>query len=986
MDIFEFELRYLSYKGLVTRCNLPFSQEDILTYIQKTNQGELTKKVNENSIDELWEATRATYTPAKKNLIESYMDQLDPVSSKPYSEYIERLEYELKVIHEMKYNTYFLVVQDYIARARSEQIVVGPWRWSCAGSLLSYLIGITDLDPIVYDLIFERFLNPGRISMPDIDTDFEDIKREKVIEYIREKYGKDHVAHIGTYMTLAAKAACKDVARVMGINFEQSNKLSALVTGKTIEDSIDTNADLKALIASDDRIKNVVTLAWRLEGTVRQTGVHACGMIISPDPAVYSTPLQFPPQTNGKTERDETRLVSQYDGHVVEDVGLLKMDLLGIRNLTIIKNTIKILNAKAKKEWKELAPMFTEFLETTLFHPPLDDAFTYKKIFHLGDTSGVFQFESDGMKNWLKKLKPTVFDDLIAMVSLYRPGPMEFIPHYVERKHGIQEVKYAEDEIIQQLTKLYGADVAKEEQRKLEEDLAPFMQITYGIAVYQEQLIRIVQAMAGFSMAEADNLRRWVGKKIREVIEKIKIEFIQKAGEYKAYKPETAQRTYEKMIEPAADYSFNKSHAACYAYIAYQTAYLKAHHPLEFHAALLRSVEEDTEKLSKFIDEIKLQGFEVKLPDVNTSFEHISAVDEHIQLGFLSIKGIWGDIARSIEEEREAHWAYTSLTDFCRRCKASLNKKSVESLIKSGARNRFWSRYQLLANMSQILDRVKSTSTAQPSQSLFGDEDIGQQEIMLKTVPESDVAFQELRYEFELYKTLISGHPLDGIFSFLRQNNMANMVRDTENFGEFHILGMVKEISRGMRWWYFLKVEDISGEIEFYLQNSCDLAPLDIIQIKWRKGKSPRIESIAGFDIVKLREKLKKSWSFSEKDTVSAVRKARYDANAMNAPAAVAPVTATVESSLDPFPIETDLPIGIDIEESDDIDSDEASVHTTADQYSVIFPLPEDMKTLDHLREIITSHPGEEEVHIGAKSRRVSPKWVALLRALFASK
>ncbi len=987
MDIFEFELRYLSYQGLVTRFTLPFTTEDILVYVKKTDQGQLTKKVNETSLDELREATRATYTAHKKELIQKYSDTVDPISGKSYGEYIERLEYELKVIHEMHYNTYFLVVQDYINRARDQQIVVGPGRWSCAWSLLSYLIGITDLDPLTYDLIFERFLNPWRISMPDIDSDFEDIQREKVIVYIREKYGNEQVAHIGTYMTMAAKAACKDVARVMWVNFEQSNKLSALVTGKTIEDSIASNDDLKALLASDERIKHVVTLAARLEGTVRQTGVHACGMIIAPEPAVRSTPLQYPPNTNGKTERDETRIVSQYDGPTVENVGLLKMDLLGLRNLSIIKNTIKILNAKAKREGRQLEHMFQEFLETTLFHPPLDDQYTFKKIFHTGDTSWVFQFESDGMKNWLKKLKPTVFDDLIAMVSLYRPWPMEYIPHYVDRKHGIQAVRYADPELVQTLTQTYSEETAKDEQRKLEEDLAPFMTITYGIPVYQEQLMRIVQAMAWFSMAEADNLRKWVGKKIREVIEKIKVEFIQKAGTYRDYKPETAQWIYEKMIEPAADYSFNKSHAACYAYISYQTAYLKAHHPLEFHAALLRSVEEDTEKLAKFIDEIKLQWFEVKLPDVNRSFEHISAVDWAIQLWFLSIKGIWWDIARGIEEERTQHGDFTSLTDFCKRCKQYINKKSVESLIKSWWRDRFGDRYQLLANMQGILDRVKSTGNAATTQWLFDDEDIGQTEITLKQVGVSEDPFQDLRYEFELYKTLISAHPLDGIFSYIKQkNNMANMVRDTENFGEFRILGMVKEISRGMRWGYFLKVEDISGEIEFYMQSSCDLAPMDVIQIKWRKWKSTRIEFIAGFDIMKLREKLKRSGSFSEEGTVSAIRKARYEANALSAPPQTAqtPVTTPDIPTRDQKPSER-----LDTNSLIDKTTDQTPPNTRDDSEFIKplktdrFPLPEDIKTLDHVREIITKHPGDQEVHIWEKPRFVSPTWKELLQKLF---
>lgn len=980
MDIFEFELRYRSYEGLSDRLGLWLTQEQVLTYVQKTEKWQLTKKVNENSLDELWEATRATYVPEKQAYINASYNLIISSSGKSLSEYIERLEYELKVIHEMQYNTYFLVVQDYINRARDQQIVVWPGRGSCAGSLLSYLIWITDLDPLVYDLIFERFLNPGRISMPDIDSDFEDTQRDKVIDYIRQKYGEEQVAHIGTYMTMAAKAACKDVARVMGVNFEQSNKLSALVTGKTIEDSIATNSDLKSLLESDERIKRVVSLAWRLEGTVRQTGVHACGMIIAPEPAVRCTPLQFPPQSNGRTERDETRMVSQYDGPTVENVGLLKMDLLGLRNLSIIKNTIKILNAKARKEGSVLDPMFTHFLETTLFHPPLDDQYTYKKIFHSGDTSWVFQFESDGMKNRLKKLKPTVFDDLIAMVSLYRPGPMEFIPHYVERKHGIQKVTYAENDLVQMLTQVYGQETATDEMKKLEEDLSPFMSITYGIAVYQEQLMRLVQSMAWFSMSEADNLRKWVGKKIREVIEKIKVEFIEKSGTFRGYKPETAKRIYEKMIEPAADYSFNKSHAACYAYISYQTAYLKAHYPVEFHAALLRSVEQDTEKLSKFIDEVKLQGFEVKLPDVNMSYEHVSSVDGHIQLGFLSIKWIGGDIARSIEENRKTDGDYLSLTDFLRRCKTCINKKSAEALIKCWALDRFAPRYQLFGNLQFILDWVKSADQQQQaSMGLFGEEDIGQQELVLRPIPEPDTPFQNLKYEYDLYKTLISGHPLDGIFPYIRSKfNMANIVRDTENFWEYRIMWMIKEISRGMRGGYFMKVEDISWEIEFYLQSSADLSVLDIIQIKWRKWRSPRIDFIGGIDIIKLREKLRKAGSFSEKDTVSAVRRIRYEANVLNPASGPAPsASANSESPESPNSVRTDPSLSADTEYiPDPLAQDPNILH---------IPLPDDIQKLHRLWDIIRSNPGECELHVWDKVRYVSSTGLTLVRELVKS-
>ena len=462
MDLKEFELRYLSYQGLKHILWLDRSEEDIISATKKTDKGQLEKELLETSVEELWQYTRNTYTQHKIELIDKRQHQV--YKDKPVSEYIERLEYEFKVIDAMGYNTYFLIVADYINWARDHDIVVGPGRWSCAGSLLSYVMWITDLDPLEYDLIFERFLNPWRISMPDIDTDFEDTQRDRVIEYIRQKYGEEKVAHIGTYMTMAAKAAFKDVARVYGVNFEQSNKLSALVTEKTIEKSLQENKDLAAAAESDQRTKNVLEIAMRMEGTIRQTGVHACGMIIAPEATTNYTVIQHPPASGRKDSRDESRIVSQYDGHIVEDIGLLKMDLLGLRNLSIIKNTIKILNAKAKKEWSMLDPLFAEFLDSMLFHPPLDDQHTYKHIFHTGNTSGVFQFESDGMRAWLKKLKPTAFDDLIAMVSLYRPGPMEYIPHYVDRKYEVEKVTYMEPELRRILASKYDEATADEEK------------------------------------------------------------------------------------------------------------------------------------------------------------------------------------------------------------------------------------------------------------------------------------------------------------------------------------------------------------------------------------------------------------------------------------------------------------------------------------------------------------------------------------------
>ena len=979
MDIFEFELRYYSYIGLSERLSLDWSEADILLCVQKTAGGALQQHISETSIEQLREATRDTYTDAKKQLIADHESTIIPESGKSLATYIERLEYELKVIYEMNYNTYFLVVQDYIAWARSQHIVVGPGRWSCAWSLLSYLLGITDLDPLEYDLIFERFLNPGRISMPDIDTDFEDTQRDKVIAYIRDKYGEENVAHIGTYMTMAAKAACKDVARVMGVKFDQSNILSWMITEKTVQKSLDSNSDLQSLIANDEQLKRVVELASRLEGTVRQTGVHACGMIIAPEPAVTYTPLQHPPASGGRAQRDDQRIVSQYDGPTVEEVGLLKMDLLWLRNLSIIKNTIKILGAKAKKEQRPLDPLFQEFLETMYFTPPLNDAYTFQKIFAQGDTSGVFQFESDGMKSWLKKLKPTVFDDLVAMTSLYRPGPMEFIPHYIDRKYGVEKVTYMPSELYDLLVQTYDKERAQAEKEKLVADLSPFMDVTYGIAVYQEQLMRIVQAMAWFSMIEADNLRKWVGKKIRELVEKIKKEFIAKAATHRWYAPETAVWVYEKMIEPAADYSFNKSHAACYSYISYQTAYLKAHHPIEFHAALLRSVEEDTDKLSKFIDEIKMHGFEVKLPCVNSSYEHVAAIDTSIQLWFLSIKWIGKEVASFIEANREQEGPFQSLTDFLQRCKQVINKKSVESLIKSGAWDCLGERHVLLANQDTILDRVKTAEKANGAVSLFGEEDISQ-DIVLSDVPPPRDPLEMLRYEYEIYKTFLSSHPLDGLYSYMKWRfTFISMFKDVEGFGEFRIMGMIKELSRGMRWGYFLKVEDITWEMEFYLNDTVDLQQFSVVVISGYKWRSAKIDMVVTIDPQKLLRKLQQSGNWKPDETVAQIRRQRnVEDTADKKKRATLPDMHETTSPWSSTNEQSDS--GKNVKHSKDNTNTTSTSSTSPPQR--VFAMPDDIHILQQVKQVVKQHRGDREIVVGNLTVCVDSAWEKKLLAL----
>jgi DNA polymerase-3 subunit alpha len=876
MDIHEFELRYRSYQWLNTKYQLWRSDDILLGYVQKNQQkGQLTRALTETSVEELRDLTRDTYTPMKHDLLTMTHWQILTWSIS-LADYIERIEYELKVVHEMGYNTYFLVVQDYIVWARKNWVTVWPWRWSCAGSLVCFLITITDLDPMMFDLLFERFLNPARISMPDIDTDFEDTSRDQVIEYIRKQYGYDKVAHIGTYLTMAAKAAFKDVARVFGVSFMQSNQFAGLITESSLQKSIDTNEELRKSLEQDDRFAKIMNIALQLEGSVRGTGVHACGMIIAPDAVTTYAPIQHPPLTGAKSERDTSRVVAQYEWYNVEDLWLLKMDILWLRNLTIIKQTIRIICKKAQAEWKIINPLFQEFNTTLMFHPPLDDTLTFEKVFATWDTGWVFQFESDGMRSWLKKLKPNVFDDLVAMVALYRPWPMEFIPNYIRRKHGEDQVIYGDEDLFHQVLRSYGKQELEYQQWLLGEDLWRIMNPTYGVAVYQEQLMRLVQSMAGFSMAEADMLRRWVGKKIKEVVEKIKVDFIEKSASFRWYKPEVSSWIYEKMVMPAADYSFNKSHAACYAYISYQTAYLKAHFPVEFHAALLRSVEQDTDKLAHFVDELSLRGIQVQWPDVNTSFEHVAAIGDIVKLWFASIKGIGSEIAGFLQREHQSWWIYTSLENFLTRCASVLNKKSLESLVKSGAMDVFADRMTLYHNTAYMLDRIKATeSTAQQGGWLFDFAPVEKSWNAVQLIPydglDKETIVMEL--EREQYKTYITHHPLDKVRTFARWSySTIQQIQSQWYQWSFKIFACVKAFNKGMKKWFFLTVEDISGTLEFFILLSLDLNIGDLVTIEWRVGTNPRIQEMIVHDRTVLLSKIS-GWS-----SLQAIRKERFAA------------------------------------------------------------------------------------------------------------
>ncbi|MFA6417501.1 MAG: DNA polymerase III subunit alpha, partial [Patescibacteria group bacterium] len=488
-------------------------------------------------------------------------DDLIPVS--------ERLDYELSVIAKMGWPSYFLIVADFINWAKDNKIVVGPGRGSAAGSLVCYLTGITNLDPLKYNLLFERFLNPERISMPDIDMDFADTRRGEVLNYVGEKYGHDHVAQIITFGTMAARAAVRDVGRVLDEPYEYCDKISKSIPMFTkLDEALKTVPELKEMYANEPAAKRILDYAKRLEGVARHASTHACGVLITKEPLTEYVPIQ-------KASSADESIISQYSLHPVEDLGLLKMDFLGLKNLTIIESALKIIKN-------------TRGLEIDIDQIPLDDVDAYK-LFQGGETTGVFQFESSGMKRYLRELKPTVFEDIIAMVALYRPGPMEWIPDYISGKHKTKKVAY------------------------LHPKLEGILENTYGVAIYQEQVMQIARDLAGFTMGQADVLRKAMGKKIASLLAEQKEKFVEGCVKNGVYK-ELAEKVFS-FIEPFAGYGFNRSHAACYAMIGYQTAYLKAHWPVEFMAALLTSDQGDSDRVAIEIEECRNMGIKIMAPD-----------------------------------------------------------------------------------------------------------------------------------------------------------------------------------------------------------------------------------------------------------------------------------------------------------------------------------------------------------------------------------
>jgi len=663
------------------------------------------------------------------NVLKGKETKLEEIKDENLKQVIERMEYELSVIFRTGFSGYFLIVQDFVNWAKQNRIVVGPGRGSAGGSIVAYLTNITNVDPLKYNLYFQRFLNPDRISPPDIDLDFTDKRRDEVINYVAEKYGRNRVAQIITFGTMAARAAIRDVGRALGYQYSYCDKIAKMIpTGFDLKQTIEEVSEFSDLYNEDVQAKRLIDLALRIEGCARHASTHACGVVIARNPLDDTVPTQHPTQ-------DENAIVTQYEMHAVESMGLLKMDFLGLKNLTIIEETLKRIYA-VRGENVDMDKI------------PLDDPKTYK-LLQDGDCIGVFQLESEGMRRYLKQLKPTDVEDIIAMVALYRPGPMQHIPDYIEGKHKRKEVKY------------------------LHPLLKPILETTYGIPVYQEQIMRIAQELAGFTLAEADILRKAIGKKIEKLLMEQEEKFVN--GMKKNNIAERIAIELWHWIEPFARYSFNKSHAACYAIIAYQTAYLKANYPVEYMAALLTSEGSDVERIATLIDECKKMKIEVLAPDINESFSNFSVVPgkDQIRFGLSAIKNVGYNIVELIINERKKNGHFETIQDFVSRVDSKvLNKKSLESLAKAGAFDRLGERNQILSNLEKLLEWSKSNQKIKESgqKGLFDNASSAnfKNEFVLGKADELSDSVK-LAWEKELLGLYISGHPLEKFRDLLDQ-------------------------------------------------------------------------------------------------------------------------------------------------------------------------------------------------------------------------
>ncbi|MDR1258729.1 MAG: DNA polymerase III subunit alpha [Tannerellaceae bacterium] len=720
----------------------------------------------------------------------------------PFSEEVaERIDFELNTIKRMGFPGYFLIVQDFIAEARKMNVAVGPGRGSAAGSVAAYCLGITDIDPIKYDLLFERFLNPDRISMPDIDVDFDDDGRNRVLDYVTEKYGREKVAHIITYGTMATKSAIKDVARVQKLPLAESNRLAKLVPDKvpdgkklTLKTAIDFVPELKEAASSQDAgVRETLKYAQMLEGNVRNTGVHACGIIIGKDDISDIVPVS----TAKDKDTSEEMLVTQYEGSVIEETGLIKMDFLGLKTLSIIKEAIDNV-------------MLTTGRKIDIDRLNMEDPKTFE-LYCQGKTTGTFQFESAGMQRYLKELQPGKFEDLIAMNALYRPGPMDYIPSFIARKQGREEIAY---------------DIPEMER---------YLKDTYGITVYQEQVMLLSRQLAGFTRGESDALRKAMGKKLIEKMKEMKEKFLT-GGKANGHEEKTLNKIWADW-EKFASYAFNKSHATCYSWVAYQTAYLKANYPSEYMAAVLsRSLSNITE-ITKFMDECKAMGIQVLGPDVNESILKFSVNKAgDVRFGLGAVKGVGESAVINIIEERQKNGTFRDIFDFVERISlTACNKKSFEAMALAGAfdnldirREQFFAdggRGEVFLETLMRYGNKYQTDKASSANSLFGDEDSAV--IAKPEIPpyERWNDLERLNKEKELIGIYLSAHPLDEyriILTHVCNTGVAGLNElDSLQGRELLLGGIVTDVREGMTRkgspYGVMKIEDFTGNAEIAL-------------------------------------------------------------------------------------------------------------------------------------------------------------------------
>ena len=725
-------------RAIADRCNVNIELGKILIPKFPVPKGETEKSY-------LYKLTYRGLAWRYGDISEEISKDLDVTAAKKKlpSEVLERAEYELDVIDRMGLSGYLLIIADFMNWGKDQGIVFGPGRGSAAGSIISYSLKITELDPLKYDLLFERFLNPDRISMPDVDIDIQDTRRDEVIEYCAQKYGQDRVANIVTFGTMAARNAVRDVARVLQVPYSEADRLAKMIPppiqGRHIplKKSIAENLELKREYETNEESKKVFDLAMQLEGTIRSHGVHAAGVVIAPDDIVKFVPLEM---------AQKGVVTTQYSMGPVDELGLLKMDFLGLSNLTIVKNALRII----RKVYKQ---------DIDINRIVLDDDETFK-LFQRGDTTGVFQLESAGMKRYLKELKPTVFDDIISMVALYRPGPMQWIDDFIARKHGLKEIEY------------------------LHPAMEPALKSTYGVIVTQEQVMQISKEMCGFTGGQADTLRKAIGKKNPQILAKMKTEFIEGAIKTVSADRKLMERFW-KQLEDFAAYCFNKAHSACYAMIAYQTAYLKANYPSAFMAALMTSDYDDTDRLSIEIAECQKMGIEVLPPDVNESFHEFAIVPDGdsrraaIRFGLDAVKNVGTGAVEEILRARAIDHGFVSLEDFLSKVSPRIvNRKGLESLVKAGALDRFADRSTLMHNLDVML--AYATRLQRDALSgqvdLFGMSDqhahVSRPQLVLEKPSTEYTAREQLLWERELLGLYLSQHPLAMYEVYLAEQTM----------------------------------------------------------------------------------------------------------------------------------------------------------------------------------------------------------------------